>query len=400
MPTQVQSVDELLEEFMRTGDPAVIDEGVFDFFKSGASKAVGFAKRVAGAASGGSRTRQRRIGGSVEMMPGPKLLGPGREPALLTGQIGTSKHGADAYANSRLLPSVSIKTGEKDHPITSSLHSHDYAPVGEYKHPEGGHFSVWMQHERDRRGNLRDYPSEDGGQFHVEHDTNTGHATGNWHYFHPPDQHTSNAGRWNKENAHNADRFHNDPSDHGSLEHPENVSDFDNHQAAEMHGKYSKGEVGHHLSRFIDDMDELKPSNAHHGGRYASEEEGDLRRHGWSHSHDDNHASHEDYEFASNPASVYTHDDPERAPHLEDHEIHLHANGGWSHMHPEHGKIASHHDGADLRWHLKYGIKDILGASVHDKRDEENDFPDHVKPQHNMGSGSKGYDGEGDDDEE
>lgn len=358
LPTETTNVltDQFIEEFMQTGNMDMLDEGLFDLFRRGATTAVGYARRMAGGSA-----RPRQIGARAELMPGPRLLGPGREPALLSGQVATSKIPGSAHADSRLLPAVSAKTGPEHHPILKTLHDNGYQPQGEYTHPEGGHFSVWMQHGRDRRGNFRSYPHEEGGQFHLEHGE-TGHPNENWHYFHPPESHS-----WGRRNR---DRFAMEPHEHAGLDHPENSADWNNHDAASLRSWH--GDQPHHqLAGFIGDMQDLQPSDAHHGGRYMSSEESDLRDHGWSHSYDDNHATAEKYDFALNPKSIYSNDK------YPDHEIHLAANGEWEHHIPNHnGPVTSSRDG-DLSWHLKHGIKELLGPSSHNEHDEEEDFPDH-----------------------
>lgn len=368
--SNMTNTDELYERIMETGNVDLLDEGFFgDMFRKGVGKALGPIRQRLGGFGG-----PRRLGPSVELMPGPKMLGPGPSVKQLSGGVNVSMHPHSAYAASRMLPAPSPKLDDK-HPIIHELNYRDYQHEGSYTHPEGGSFSVWMKHatHHGRRSSYKStQPDDNFGQVHVEHDPATGHPTGNWHYFHSPEQHA-----WHGY----PDRFQVHPEDHGTLPHPENGSDFDNYSAAEhvsdwlkQHPKHPHDVSASGLAHLLDDVDEVHPSNAHTGGRYASEEEGDLQQHGWRHAYDNNEGGNEKYEFMNDPASVYTNDDDKR---LKDHELHLHASGRWSHFNQHGEKVASHEDGGELGWHLKHGIDDALGASAHDADDEEEDFPDH-----------------------
>jgi hypothetical protein len=377
-------VERLVSHILETGDVDVLDEGFKDFFKKSAGKAVSFARRMSG--------RQRRIGPSVEILPGPKLLGPGPKVHQLTGGTNVSKDPHSAYAASRMLGAPEPKTGSEHHPINAELHQRDYSPVGHYSHPDDNgqkSFSVWMQHERSWRGHVSSSPGEDGGQVHVEHSTHDGKPTGAWYYLHPPDKHTYRG---------SPEHFSSDPSEHGSLEHVENRADWSHHDAegdvSEWFRKnHSQHAVSAHaLGTTLDELGELKDENAHTGGRYRSSEDEALDNHGWHESYHENHSGHEKYEFANDPKTIYTHgggrygsryshhdDDEEggKSLNLNDHELHLHASGKWEHYNHNGHKVASSEDGGDLSHYLRYGIKDALGASAHDQDDEEEDFPDH-----------------------
>lgn len=382
------NVDEAFAKYLETGDLSFLDEGIFDKFKSAASKAVGFVKHTVG----GGAPKPRRIGPSVDIMPGPKMLGPGPKVHQLSGGVNLSKHPQSAYASSRMLSAPEPKTASDQHPINHELFQRDYSPAGHYSHPddEGQKtHSVWMQHERSWRGHVSSSHSDQGGQVHVEHDVHTGHPTGNWHYLHPPENHT-----WHGSPEH----FSTHPDEHGSLEHVSNKADW-SHDDAEQHvsswfkENHGKHQVSAHgLGQTIDELSELKDENAHTGGRYQSDEDSALDRHGWSEAYHENHSGHEKYEFANDPKTIYSqssddrhgryshHDDEDedgKAPNLTDHEIHLHASGKWEHYNHNGHKVASSEDGGDLSHYLKYGIKDAVGASGHDKDDEEEDFPDH-----------------------
>jgi hypothetical protein len=304
----------------------------------------------------------------------------------LSGGVNVSRDPHSAYTSSRMLSGPSLKIGDTDHAINRELSMRDYKPQGTYSHPDDQgqkSFSVWMQHQRGRHGQLRNYPSDEGGQFHVEHSTTTGHPTGSWYYLHNPENHTMQGSP-----AH----FGTPPEEHGSLEHVENISDYSHHDAINDHTSgtsYWDSKVHHEksaggLAHFADEIGELHSDNAHTGGRYASSEEEALRHHGWEEAYHDNHAHHESYEFASDPKTIYNNsgrsrdcDHEDDSPNLQDHELHLHASGRWEHYNHNGYKVASSDDGGELTHYLRHGIKDALGASVHDQDDEEEDFPDH-----------------------
>jgi hypothetical protein len=298
-----------------------------------------------------------------------------------------------------MLPAVEPDLGQhsegpKGHPVLKELHNRSYEPVGHYTHPEGGTFSVWMKNEERTSRSGRTYkrgPENDGGQVHVDHDQNTGKATGTWHYFHDPETHAANAG-W-RGGDHNRERFDTHPSEHASLGHPDNEADHSEYHTTKPKNSWSGSRV--ELANLLDTVDSSREENSAHGGWYQSEHESSLDRAGWRHYETDEHNTHEKYDFIKDPVAKYTNDDK-----YPDHEIHVHADGRWKHMHPSFSEPVADDSYGDLHHYLKHGIKDTLGASIHDQRDEENDFPDHPTPQYNMSSGHKGYGGGGDDEEE